>query len=251
MTQLKNDLLATVSHELKTPLASMRLLVETLLDGRYDDPQRVREYLELIFKENDRLSRLVDNFLSFSRMERNKQNFERVEITASEVARSAAAALGDRSNAPGCRLDVEIASDLPRIYADPDAMVTAILNLLDNAYKYSGDRKQIVLRAYAEGREVCFAVRDNGIGLSARARSKIFERFYQVDQSLSRRGSGCGLGLSIVRFIVGPTAAVWTSTASRARAARSPSGFPPSEKAVTRPTRGKRRWWARWHDIRY
>ena len=69
VTQLKNDLLATVSHELKTPLASMRLLVETLLDGRYEDPRRVREYLELISKENDRLSRLVENFLSFSRME--------------------------------------------------------------------------------------------------------------------------------------------------------------------------------------
>lgn len=203
VTQLKNDLLATVSHELKTPLASMRLLVETLLDGRDDDPRRVREYLELIFKENNRLSRLVDNFLSFSRMERNKQNFEPVEITAAEIARSAAAALGDRSNAPGCSLELEIASDLPRIYADPDAMVTAILNLLDNAYKYSGDQKQIALGVYAEGGDVCFAVRDNGIGLSARARGKIFERFYQVDQSLSRRGSGCGLGLSIVRFIVG------------------------------------------------
>jgi len=202
VTQLKNDLLATVSHELKTPLASMRLLVETLLDGRDDDPRRVREYLELIRKENDRVFRLVDNFLSFSRLERNKQEFDRVEITAAEVVQSAAAALGDRSNASGCRLDVEIDSGLPRILADPDAMVTAILNLLDNAYKYSGDRKQITLRAYAEGNEICFAVRDNGIGLSARARSKIFERFYQVDQSLSRRAGGCGLGLSIVRLIV-------------------------------------------------
>lgn len=202
VTQLKNDLLATVSHELKTPLASMRLLVETLLDGRDDDPQRVREYLELIGKENDRLLRLVDNFLSFSRMERKNHEFEREEITAAEVARSAASALGERSDAPGCHLDVEIASDLPRIYADPDAMVTAILNLLDNAYKYSGEQKHIALRAYAEGDEVCFAVQDNGIGLSARARSKIFEHFYQVDQSLSRHGSGCGLGLSIVRLIV-------------------------------------------------
>jgi len=202
VTQLKNDLLATVSHELRTPLASMRLLVETLLDGRDDDPQRVREYLELIDKENGRLSRLVDNFLSYSRMERKKHKFEREEITAAEVARSAAAALGERSHAPGCHLDVEIASDLPRICADPDAMVTALLNLLDNAYKYSGEQKHIVLHAYAEDDEVCFAVQDNGIGLSARARSKIFESFYQVDQSLSRQGSGCGLGLSIVRLIV-------------------------------------------------
>jgi len=203
LTQLKNDLLATVSHELKTPLASMRLLVETLLDGQHDEPKRVREYLQLILNENHRLSRLVENFLSFSRMERNKHNFEQADITVCEVTEAAVAAVGDRFNEEDCRFDVEIASDLPRIHADPDALVTAILNLLDNAYKYSARPRQIVLRAYADGGEVCFAVRDNGVGLSARARSRIFERFYQVDQSLSRSGGGCGLGLSIVRFIVG------------------------------------------------
>ena len=91
---------------------------------------------------------------------------------------------------------------LPRILADTDAMVTALLNLLDNAYKYTGDDKRIALSAYADGADVCFAVQDNGIGLSGRATGKIFERFYQVDRSLARDGSGCGLGLGIVRFIV-------------------------------------------------
>ncbi len=201
-TRIKNDLLATVSHELKTPLASMRLLVDTLLDGHSLDAPHVREYLELISKENNRLSRLVDNFLSFSRMERNKQQFQREELEAAAVVRSVTAAMGERFKGPDCRVEVEVAPGLPKTYADSDALVTAILNLLDNAYKYSGADKRIALSAFAADGHVCFAVRDNGIGLSGRAKGKIFERFYQVDRNLSRRESGCGLGLSIVQFIV-------------------------------------------------
>jgi len=93
---------------------------------------------------------------------------------------------------------------LPRIRADKDATVTVLLNLLDNAWKYSGDDKQIAIRACLAngGQWVCIVVADNGIGLSRRATRKIFNRFYQVDQTLSRSGSGCGLGLSIVKFIL-------------------------------------------------
>ncbi len=201
-TRLKNDLVANVSHELKTPLASMRLLLDTLLEGPVLDVRLAREYLELISQENSRLSHLVENFLSFSRFERNQQTFERQEVTADSVVHAATAAAGERFSAPGCRLDVQIAPGLPRIYADPDAMVTVLLNLLDNAYKYSGDDKRIALRASAEPGQVSFAVRDNGIGLSSRERAKVFERFYQVDQDLAHHSRGCGLGLAIVRFIV-------------------------------------------------
>jgi signal transduction histidine kinase len=108
----------------------------------------------------------------------------------------------ERLNAPGCRFEVQVEENLPRFMADPDALVTAILNLLDNAYKYSGDEKQIVLRSYREDGSVCFEVEDNGIGLSARDSKRVFRRFYQVDRSLSRSGSGVGLGLSIVQFVM-------------------------------------------------
>ena len=202
LTRLKNDLLATVSHELKTPLASMRLLVDTLLETGIDNSQRVREYLQLIAKENVRLSRLVDNFLTFSRMEQNRQSFERKQVPAGTVVEAAAASVADRFRASGCRFEVQITPDLPALIADHDALVTVLLNLLDNAYKYSNEERHIVLRSYRENGHVCFAVRDNGIGLSNRVAGKIFDRFYQVDQSLSRPGSGCGLGLSIVKFIV-------------------------------------------------
>ena len=152
LTRLKNDLVATVSHELKTPLASMRLLVDTLLDNERLDPQKAREYLQLVARENSRLSRLIDNFLSFSRMERNKHAFDFREVSAAEVASRAAEAVEERLRAPGCRFEVQVAPDLPPLDADPDALVTAVLNLLDNACKYSGAEKHIILRAYLPGR---------------------------------------------------------------------------------------------------
>ena len=202
LTRLKNDLIATVTHELKTPLASMRLLVDTLLDESRHDEQQVREYLQLISKENARLSRLVEDFLTFSRMERNKQAFERKPVSPEEIAKTAAEAVGPRFDPRQCRFDVDIAADLPAVAADPDAMVTVVVNLLDNAYKYTKEHKHIVLRAFSENGAVCFSVRDNGIGMSRRAVRRVFDRFYQVDQRLSRDASGVGLGLSIVKFIV-------------------------------------------------
>lgn len=202
LTRLRNDLVATVSHELKTPLSSIRLLVDTLLDEPELNEQKVREYLELMAKENKRLSRLIDNFLAFSRMERNKHAFEFAEISAADVIDAAAEAVRERFHSPECRFDVEVADDLPPIDADADAMVTALVNLLDNAYKYSAAEKHIVLRAYVEGGNVCFDVEDHGIGLSRTASKKVFKRFYQVDRRMSRDTGGVGLGLSIVQFIV-------------------------------------------------
>ena len=111
-------------------------------------------------------------------------------------------AVQDRFEIPGCQFEVQVESELPKLIADVDASGTTLINLLDNAYKYTGDEKRIQLRAYAADGNVCFEVKDNGIGISPRESKKIFRRFYQVDQSLSRSAGGCGLGLSIVQFIV-------------------------------------------------
>jgi signal transduction histidine kinase len=202
LTRLKNDLVATVSHELKTPLASIRLLVDTLLAANSSDPQQTREYLELIAKENARLSRLIDNFLTFSRMERNKRAFTFAEIEPAAVVASAVDAVRERFDQSGCRFDVQVEPDLPQINADADALTTAIVNLLDNAWKYTDADKHIILRAYRDADSVSLSVTDNGIGLSRVACKRVFERFYQVDRELSRTRGGCGLGLSIVEFIV-------------------------------------------------
>ncbi len=202
LSRLKNDFIATVSHELKTPLASMRVLVDTLLQGNYKDQQQATEYLQLTGKENERLSRLIDNFLTFSRMERNKQAFEMVRTSPAAIARAAAEAVRAEFSQSPCTFDVNIRDDLPDVLADHDAIVTVLVNLLDNAYKYSHDDKRIELSVFVEDRSVCFRVSDSGIGMSRRTLKKIFKRFYQVDRSLSRCTQGCGLGLSIAKFIV-------------------------------------------------
>jgi signal transduction histidine kinase len=202
LNRLKTDLLSAVSHELRTPLASMRLLVDTLLLDKNPDAVKTREYLFLIAGENVRLTRLVENFLTFSRIERNRQRFDLVETSPSAIVDSALAAMGERLHAPGCQFEVDLSPGLPAIYADQDALTTVLLNLLDNAWKYTPAGKRIRLRAYREDARLAFAVEDNGIGIAPRERKRIFRRFYRVDRRLARETGGCGLGLSIVEFIV-------------------------------------------------
>jgi len=202
LTRLKNDLIATVSHELKTPLTSIRVLTDTLLAGRAQDETKAREYLALIARENLRLSRLIDSFLTFSRMERNKRKFEMREIPPAQVAAEAVEAVRERYDSAGFRLEVDTRPDLPAVVGDRDALVTVVINLLDNAWKYSQNDRRVMLRTWAQAGEVRFEVADHGIGLSRRDLKRIFEKFYQVDRSLSRETGGCGLGLSIVKFIV-------------------------------------------------
>lgn len=205
LNKLKNDFIATVTHELKTPLASMRVLVDTLLEGSYRNPNQVMEYLQLVSKENERLSRLIDNFLTFSRMERNKQVFQMRPVSPTSIARTAAQAVQAKLGRGNCRFETDIPDTLPLVKADHDAMVTVLVNLLDNAYKYTQEEKEIRLSVGITSKSppgVVFTVCDNGTGIPRRALKKIFRRFYQVDRSLSRRAEGCGLGLSIAKFIV-------------------------------------------------
>jgi signal transduction histidine kinase len=202
LVRLKNDLAATVSHELKTPLSSMRVLVDTLLDADKIEEQKAREYLQLIAQENDRLSRVIQNFLTFSRMERNKHTFDLVVEPPSRIIDATIDAVHERFAAPGCRFETQVEENLPDVMADADALATVLINLLDNAYKYSEAIKHIVLSVRAENGRVIFSVRDNGIGIPPRETRRIFHPFHQVDPRLSRQGSGCGLGLSIVQNIV-------------------------------------------------
>ena len=202
LNKLKNDFIATITHELKTPLASTRLLVDTLLESKCENKQQEMEYLQLISKENARLGRLIDNFLTFSRMERNKQVFEMTKTSPVEIATAAAEAMHTKFENAGVNFKLDITKPLPAISADKDAMTTVLVNLLDNAYKYSNEHKEIELRVFVEDSNVCFAVKDNGIGMTRRQMKKVFDKFYQADNSLSRKVEGTGLGLSIVKFII-------------------------------------------------
>ncbi|MBN2704358.1 MAG: HAMP domain-containing histidine kinase, partial [Pontiellaceae bacterium] len=202
LNKMKNNFIATVSHELKTPLASMRLLVDTLLEKRVRDEAHAEEYLNMIARENERLTRVIENFLSFSRMERNRNAFTMLPTAPADIVEDAVESICTKYKANGCKLEMDLAHELPEITVDSDALVTVLINLLDNACKYTGTDKQIRLSLTVENEEVCFAVSDNGIGLTRRQIRKIFNHFYQVDSSLARSSEGCGLGLSIVWFIV-------------------------------------------------
>lgn len=201
-TRLKDDLLATVSHELKTPLSSMRVLVDTLLEGAVADPIQQREYLALIAQENKRLSGLIDDFLTFSRLEHGRYAFEFSRVSMADVIERACTALGERLRSPGCRFETVVEPDLPPVQADRDALVTVLLNLLDNALKYTGPEKHVILRARRQRGEIHLEVEDDGVGFSRRVGRRVFERFFQADRRALGSAAGVGLGLSIVKSIV-------------------------------------------------
>ena len=200
LARMKTDLTAAVSHELRAPLASVRVLVDGLLADKALDPVKTREYLELIAGEHARLSRVIENFLTFSRLERARAQFVLAPTDPSAIVTASVDAIRERTPA-GCDLRVEMPPDLPPVMADSDALGTALINLLDNALKFTPDDKRILVSAYADDRSVMFAVRDNGAGIPAREQRRIFKRFYRVDQRLARETAGVGLGLSIVALI--------------------------------------------------
>ena len=201
LARLKTDLAAAVSHELRTPLASIRVLVDGLLADAELDPRKTREYLSLISAENARLHRLVENFLTFSRLERSRYQFTFAPVDPAAIVRAAVDAVRDRLPA-ACDLRIDIAPGLPPVMADADALGTALVNLLDNAVKYTPADKRIGVRAYQDGEYVAVSIEDNGIGIPIREQRRIFRRFYRVDQRLARDTGGVGLGLSIVDLIV-------------------------------------------------
>ena len=149
LRELRNTAVATVAHELRTPLASMRMLVDTLREGRVRGEEQTREYLDLVAKENERLSKLAEDFLTYSRLERGKQQINLEPVAPRVVADQAIAGLRPRLEAPGCTFTCDVGSDLPPIRADRDALASVLANLMENALKYTKDEKQIALWARA------------------------------------------------------------------------------------------------------
>jgi signal transduction histidine kinase len=135
-------------------------------------------------------------------MERKKMAFAFTTLSADELVAAVMRAAPERVTQPPCRFDLEVAQNCPAVCGDRDALVTVVLNLLDNAYKYSNDPRHISLRLCGQQGQLHLEVRDNGIGLSRRSARRVFRRFFQADRSLSRSVGGCGLGLSIVKFVV-------------------------------------------------
>ncbi|MGH7494124.1 MAG: sensor histidine kinase, partial [bacterium] len=211
LSQMKSTFVSNVSHELRTPLASIKMLAELMemqLRGRLNNPlkngqEKTGQYLSVIRRESDRLGRLIENVLDFSKIERGfkQYNFEYEDPAA--VLRLAVESFRPHAEASGFLLTVEIAEDLPEANMDADAISQVMLNLLSNAVKYSDEVKKIYVRAYRDGARLAVEVADRGIGIDATEIPKIFQDFYRIDQRLSsQKQGGMGLGLTLVRHIV-------------------------------------------------
>jgi len=201
MARLKSDFVANVSHDLKTPLSLIRMFGETLQLGRVPDEATRREYYAVITRESERLTRLIDNVLDFSRIEGSGQRYDigahPVEPLIHEVLDAFRYPLAQR----GFKLDVAVAPDLPEALMDPEAIKQALANLVDNALKYSTERRRLGLSARREGSWVVIEVADEGIGIPAGELERIFEKFYRIGRSETQGTRGSGVGLALVKHI--------------------------------------------------
>jgi len=201
MTEVRSQFVASVSHELKTPLTAIRMFAETLAMGRSPDEQTRSEYLETIVGESERLARLVDNVLDFSKIEQGKKIYRLRPTRLEDVASSAVRALQFPLAQQGFELHFSAAEDIPELQADADAIQQAILNLLTNAMKYSGESREIDLRLAARNGDAVIEVVDHGLGLAPEERRRVFEKFYRAPSHESRLIAGTGLGLTLVAHI--------------------------------------------------
>jgi signal transduction histidine kinase len=203
LSKMKSDFVSNVSHELRTPVASIRVFGELLRLGRAQDPDKVREYGAHIEGESRRLTRLIDNILDFSRIESGRKEYHFAEGDVRELVEAVVRTFEVRLGAEGFKIVLEEGNGpLPPLWMDGDALSQAFQNLLDNAVKYSGASKEVVVTLSADNGDVVIAVRDHGIGIARDEQRKIFERFHRVGTGLVHDVKGSGLGLSIVHHIV-------------------------------------------------
>ncbi len=205
LRQLENarrDFVANVSHELKTPITSIKGFVETLLEGALSDPEHAREFLGIIGRQADRLGAIIDDLLSLSRIEEETEQ-GKIHLTGQRlksILRAAVQACSTRSEEKQIEVSLECPEDL-RARVNGPLLEQALINLIDNAVKYSGPGSVVKVEAGPENGQVVVRVKDQGVGIAKEHLPRIFERFYRVDPSRSRKMGGTGLGLAIVKHI--------------------------------------------------
>jgi signal transduction histidine kinase len=201
MARLKSDFVANVSHELRTPLALIRLYAETLELGRLSSKEKYQEYFRIIREESERLTALINNILDFSRIEAGRKEYEFKETNLADLVRSTLDSYRFQIEQNGFAFEENIASDVPPVIVDREAIARSLLNLVNNALKYSKDQKYIGVSLYRANSRVNLEVRDHGIGIPPNEQEKIFEKFYRCGDPLVHNIKGSGLGLSLVRHI--------------------------------------------------
>ncbi|MCY1075030.1 sensor histidine kinase [Archangium lansingense] len=202
LSRMKTDFVSLVSHELRTPITSIRMFIETLALGRVKDPAQTQQVLQLLTQETERLGTLVDRVLDWARIESGRKVYHREFLPVPAVVDAAVTAFRAQRLEGELRLSVDLPENLPQVQVDREAIAGALLNLLQNAYKYSKEDKRISLIVRADRKWVDLTVEDHGVGISPRDRRRIFERFYRVDNLLTRKTEGSGLGLAIAKHIV-------------------------------------------------
>ena len=202
LAELKSAFVANVSHELKTPLSLIRLFAETLELGRVETKEKVGEYCGVISRESQRLTHLIDNILDFSQMEAGHKGYHFVPANLSPLIETVVGGYRDQIEGLGFTLTTHIEPNMPPVIIDAAEISQVLLNLLDNAVKYSRTDKRITIRAESRGREVAIVIADHGIGIAPSEHERIFEKFYRIGTGTVHATKGSGLGLTLVRHIV-------------------------------------------------
>jgi two-component system phosphate regulon sensor histidine kinase PhoR len=198
--QLKSDFISNVSHELKTPLSLIRMFGELIALGKLKSPEKGKEYAEIITREAERLSRLIDNVLDFARIERGKAAYD---FQPGDLGEVVARSVDVYRHREGVKLTVSIDEEIPLTLIDENAMTLVLLNLLDNAVKYGGDKPEIgvTLRCLPQEGLLRLEVSDRGPGIPRDEQRRIFDRFYRARAARTRNTRGSGIGLSLVKHI--------------------------------------------------
>lgn len=201
LANLKSEFVANVSHELKTPLALVRMFGELLQSGRVDEPEKQRQYLQIIVGESERLAALIENVLDFARVERGQVAYRFEEGSLLDVVHRAAEACRVRAERQGVALEVEAPEEVPRTWIDERALEIAVINLVDNALKYAPQSKVVRLRVRTLRDYLQVEVIDQGPGVAEEERKRIFERFERGAQAARAAVRGSGIGLALVSQI--------------------------------------------------
>ena len=199
---LKSEFVANVSHELKTPLSIIRLFSEMLSLGKVGHPDKERQYHDIISRECERLTALIDNVLDFARLEGGRMQYEMSETDPADVLSSAAEIYRHRLEREKIDLVIDIPRDLPRVRMDAHAMTLVVMNLLDNAAKYAVGTSSVEVTARRADGSVEISVRDHGTGIPQDEIRRVFERFYRGRDAQKQHHRGSGIGLTLVKSIV-------------------------------------------------
>ena len=203
LEQVRTEFVANVSHELRTPLTAVHGYVETLLGGALEEPDNARKFLEIIHRQTERLGRLINDLTDLSNIELGKVSLRLAPTTLDEVVDPVLAVIEPRARRGGVTLAAKMPPGLPPVKADHDRLAQILINLVDNAVKYTPDGGSVTVRAAETVRGMVeVSVEDTGIGIPSPDLPRITERFYRVDKARSRELGGTGLGLAIVKHLV-------------------------------------------------